>query len=248
MSAKHYDRHYFPGTDCVECLRERETVLLAAHHEDAQRIATIADEAFGPFPVQTCDENLSAIERGIFGLRQRIGRLEAERKAVADVASEGDVEDLLDALDNLAADPKDGETWGMRYQTASALHDAWQDERQRRGQAEQDAERWHRLFDEGATAIHAMQERLVAACERMGKAEADHARLVEAARNLTIALDGERDIQAALGLHRIDCDPCGEMEGNACSAGNDLLSLLRRARKVADEARAALRAALGGGQ
>lgn len=132
---------------------EQLEVTIERDNRDAQRIATIADEAFGPFPVQTCDENLSAIERGIFGLRQRIGRLEAERKAVADVASEGDVEDLLDALDNLAADPKDGETWGMRYQTASALHDAWQDERQRRGQAEQDAERWHRLFDEGATLM-----------------------------------------------------------------------------------------------
>lgn len=36
------------------------------------RIRAIADEAFGPFPVQTADEALTAIERGIFGLRQRL--------------------------------------------------------------------------------------------------------------------------------------------------------------------------------
>lgn len=36
----------------------------------ADRISTTADEAFGPFPVQPADENLTAIERGIFAMRQ----------------------------------------------------------------------------------------------------------------------------------------------------------------------------------
>ena len=35
----------------------------------ANRIATIADEAFGPFPVQSIDANLDCIEQGITSLR-----------------------------------------------------------------------------------------------------------------------------------------------------------------------------------
>ena len=45
------------------------------------RIATIADEAFGPFPVQSVDENLTAIENGIASdkrsLAVAIGALES---------------------------------------------------------------------------------------------------------------------------------------------------------------------------
>ena len=49
--------------------------VTAAHTErileaTRARIATIADEAFGPFPMQSTEENLTAIERGIFDLRQ----------------------------------------------------------------------------------------------------------------------------------------------------------------------------------
>ena len=47
----------------------------------AARIATIADEAFGPFPVQSAEENLLAIERGIFELRQECERWRAEAEA-----------------------------------------------------------------------------------------------------------------------------------------------------------------------
>lgn len=36
----------------------------------ADRVKTIADEAFGPFPVQSTDDALTAIERGIFELRR----------------------------------------------------------------------------------------------------------------------------------------------------------------------------------
>ena len=34
--------------------------------DDGVCLATIADEAFGPFPEQTTDEACSAIERGVF--------------------------------------------------------------------------------------------------------------------------------------------------------------------------------------
>lgn len=47
-------------------LHDATRVRLEAAEE---RIATIADEAFGPLPVQSVEENLSAIERGIFEAR-----------------------------------------------------------------------------------------------------------------------------------------------------------------------------------
>lgn len=53
------------------------------------RLRTIADEAFGPFPVQTVEEALTAIEQGIFEQRRRLSRpaaLDAERLAEADGA------------------------------------------------------------------------------------------------------------------------------------------------------------------
>lgn len=44
----------------------------------AERVATIADEAFGPFPIEPIEESLSRIEQGIFAARQRETALEAE--------------------------------------------------------------------------------------------------------------------------------------------------------------------------
>lgn len=43
---------------------------MADADELTARITTIADEAFGPFPVQSADESLTQIERGIFRLRR----------------------------------------------------------------------------------------------------------------------------------------------------------------------------------
>jgi hypothetical protein len=54
--------------------RERERA-----EELWERTRTIADEAFGPFPVQSADVALDAIERGAFEQRKRIVELEAER-------------------------------------------------------------------------------------------------------------------------------------------------------------------------
>lgn len=45
-------------------------------YELADRLRDIADEAFGPFPVQSPDENLSAIERGISEQCRRLVELE----------------------------------------------------------------------------------------------------------------------------------------------------------------------------
>lgn len=50
----------------------------------SDRIATIADEAFGPFPVQTDEENLTAIEKGI----AEQGRELEEARADADELAE----------------------------------------------------------------------------------------------------------------------------------------------------------------
>lgn len=68
--------------------------------------------------------------------------------------------------------------------------------------------------------------------------------LVEAARNLETAIARERNVQAVLGIHRIDCEPCVEMEGNACRDGAVMLKELRACRKATDAAMNALRAAL----
>lgn len=48
-------------------------------HRIADRLATVASEAFGPFPVQSADDNLTAIESGIHKLRM-------ERDEARDVA------------------------------------------------------------------------------------------------------------------------------------------------------------------
>lgn len=42
------------------------------------RLADVGNEQFGPFPIQTAEQNLTAIEAGVFAMRQRIGQLEAE--------------------------------------------------------------------------------------------------------------------------------------------------------------------------
>lgn len=65
------------------------------------RIATIASEAFGPFPVQTPEENMTAIERGIFCLRQR-----SEAKHQRILVLEAQVDELMCWL---AGDYADGE-------------------------------------------------------------------------------------------------------------------------------------------
>jgi hypothetical protein len=44
----------------------------------SERVATIADEAFGPFPVEPIEASLKRIEQGIFAARQRETALEAE--------------------------------------------------------------------------------------------------------------------------------------------------------------------------
>ncbi len=56
---------------CEERIRDLIAVVQRAEAAAAaieQRVRTIADEAFGPFPVQTVDEALASIEEGIFRL------------------------------------------------------------------------------------------------------------------------------------------------------------------------------------
>lgn len=53
----------------------REIERLDAIHG---RVATVADEAFGQFPMRSAEENLTAIERGVFDLRQQVAKLEAQ--------------------------------------------------------------------------------------------------------------------------------------------------------------------------
>ena len=52
---------------------------LATASQVSDRAQTIADEAFGPFPVEPADTCLTYIEHGIFGLRQALATAEAER-------------------------------------------------------------------------------------------------------------------------------------------------------------------------
>lgn len=55
----------------------------------SERLATIASEAFGPFPIQSDEENLTAIETGIFEQRQELERLEI---ALAEAQAQRDAE------------------------------------------------------------------------------------------------------------------------------------------------------------
>lgn len=97
----------------VELLDEAAALLrtLAAENEalwgEVERLTTVADEAFGPFPVQSADENLTAIEQGVFRLKRElaerdrtIGGLENAMKTARDHLdiALGD-SDLLDAED-----------------------------------------------------------------------------------------------------------------------------------------------------
>jgi hypothetical protein len=52
--------------------------LATAFLQLVDRIQTVADENFGPFPIQTPDENVTAIERGAFDQRKKIFELEQE--------------------------------------------------------------------------------------------------------------------------------------------------------------------------
>ena len=58
--------------------------LEAVEAEIAERVTTIADEAFGPFPVQSTDESLTAIEAGIFEMRKRAVNHRCEPTAPVD--------------------------------------------------------------------------------------------------------------------------------------------------------------------
>jgi hypothetical protein len=60
------------------------------------RLRTIADEAFGPLPVQTVDETLTTIEQGIQRQRTEIEALRTYRDDVEN-AKRQTVEELLDA-------------------------------------------------------------------------------------------------------------------------------------------------------
>lgn len=52
--------------------------------EAAERMAiTVADEAFGMGPIETAEETMLRIERGIAGQRQRISELEAHQAFLA---------------------------------------------------------------------------------------------------------------------------------------------------------------------
>lgn len=59
-----------------------ERIQLAADERDAlvDRITTIADEKFGPFPVQDVHDSLTAIERGIYELNQAENRREGSAR------------------------------------------------------------------------------------------------------------------------------------------------------------------------
>lgn len=53
------------GATLVERIREQDAEYTALH----DRLQTVADEAFGPFPVMTADDLVTEIERGIHRVR-----------------------------------------------------------------------------------------------------------------------------------------------------------------------------------
>lgn len=61
-------------------------------------LATIADEAFGPFPIQSVDENIAAIERGIHDGIRAAQELAAIRDIVAPGNPQGTVVDAVREL------------------------------------------------------------------------------------------------------------------------------------------------------
>lgn len=72
----------------------------------ADRVRTVADEAFGPFPVQTAEEALTAIELGIFEMRQRFESVRAESKHWCDHATKL-VSDVIAADERAATAPSE---------------------------------------------------------------------------------------------------------------------------------------------
>jgi len=80
--------------------------LSAAYDSLRDRVVTVADEAFGPFPVQTAEEALTAIEGGVTALRQRFNAEEAAHletlSKMSDLASANAAvaRDLADIIDD----------------------------------------------------------------------------------------------------------------------------------------------------
>lgn len=69
---------------CAVVLRDSDHPALIAEIERlravAERAKDVADETFGPFPVQNPEDALSAIEKGCFEARQEYERLRAENE------------------------------------------------------------------------------------------------------------------------------------------------------------------------
>lgn len=68
--------------------RTRATNAEAALATVTASLTTIADEAFGPFPVQSTEATLTALERGIFALRRDLAAVTAEREAAKATAAD----------------------------------------------------------------------------------------------------------------------------------------------------------------
>lgn len=78
-----------PGSCSPACVHLMEAATLSARLVDLEsRVTSIADEAFGPFPVQPTEDSLTAIERGIFELRQTAARLDKCMDALRACAGE----------------------------------------------------------------------------------------------------------------------------------------------------------------
>lgn len=175
-----------PAYRCLDCyvasVRERNEAWAEAHREREVSRGLRAEFDRLSRALAASEEARKAAEQSLETVRSqrdyhasRADHLLALSNAFADVAHEDDVTDLVSACGE-ASFGADGEAWKLRHATAIKLHEAWQDERSQRQLAEQDAERWHRLFDEGATltaAIEADRDRLRAelatARERLGQ-------------------------------------------------------------------------------
>lgn len=108
--------------------RARALVGESLARQLADRITTIADEAFGPFPIQSTDENLSAIERGIFELRRELFELRRELSLIENERDHLKLEmntpitdDWLRGVTNEAAHQR--ERWGREHDAGKRPED-----------------------------------------------------------------------------------------------------------------------------
>lgn len=168
--------------------------LLAEVDRLRDRVRTIADEAFGPLPVQTADEALTAIEQGVFAQRQEVERLatiaESACRELARLRSV--IDDLLARQDvsreGLEANLRSISRWATLFLSLPAYEVPGL-------RAERDALRAEvaRLTAEERKWRHAGADGIDAMAEHLAKAQDEIARLTSERNETQAALNYARN-------------------------------------------------------